>query len=486
MDDHQDEEERIDRELVRTGDGPDPFSAAVRATRMPMLITDPRQADNPIVFVNNAFLRLTGYSRDEVIGQNCRFLQGPGTNRDDVAKVRAAVSRMSSIEIDLLNYRKDGTSFWNRLLLSPVFHDEELTYFFASQFDVTREKQEINALHGNRDSLEEELRSRIVDVGLAEERLRFTLRAGKLGFWTLDLKTNRLVASPLCKQNFGRQASATFTFDDLNQSIAPEHLEAWRESLAEALLPPGEMKVEYKINTPDEEQRWIELRGQTAFDSSGTPHSMSGVSIDISERKQAEEHRNLLARELNHRVKNSLATVQAIFGQTLKTASTIEEARQAVSSRIQALAGAQDVLIEQGWTRSELSHVLKNALRPFEDGHDRIHYGGPRVAVSAAATTAFSLALHELATNALKYGALSNERGRVAIEWQVEKGQFNLTWRESGGPPVSLPQRRGFGSTMIERALASSVQGTAEIAYPPTGVVFRVTTELRHLRPEEL
>ncbi|HEV7416264.1 MAG TPA: PAS domain-containing protein, partial [Tianweitania sediminis] len=85
MDDHQDEEERIDRELVRTGDGPDPFSAAVRATRMPMLITDPRQADNPIVFVNNAFLRLTGYSRDEVIGQNCRFLQGPGTNRDDVA-----------------------------------------------------------------------------------------------------------------------------------------------------------------------------------------------------------------------------------------------------------------------------------------------------------------------------------------------------------------------------------------------------------------
>ena len=101
----------------------DPFAAAVRATRMPMVITDPSQPDNPIVFMNDAFTKLTGYSREEVMGRNCRFLQGPATNSDDVTRVRNAIARREPIEIDLLNYRKDGSNFWNRLLISPVFDE---------------------------------------------------------------------------------------------------------------------------------------------------------------------------------------------------------------------------------------------------------------------------------------------------------------------------------------------------------------------------
>ncbi|RYG95744.1 MAG: PAS domain-containing protein, partial [Alphaproteobacteria bacterium] len=122
------EERRIDSEIHRTIAGSDPFAAAMRVTRMPMIITDPRQHDNPIVFVNEAFLHLTGYTREETLGRNCRFLQGPGTNTEGVARVRRAITERKSIEIDLLNCKKDGSLFWNRLLDSPVFNAGELTY----------------------------------------------------------------------------------------------------------------------------------------------------------------------------------------------------------------------------------------------------------------------------------------------------------------------------------------------------------------------
>ena len=133
------EANRIDFEIHREGGGgTDPFAAAVRATRMPMLITDPRQPDNPIVFVNDAFARLTGYTRDETLGRNCRFLQGPGTNAQDVTRMRDAIMRRVPIELDLLNYRKDGTTFWNRVSLKPVHNTAgDLTHIIGIQSDIT-------------------------------------------------------------------------------------------------------------------------------------------------------------------------------------------------------------------------------------------------------------------------------------------------------------------------------------------------------------
>lgn len=126
-----------DRLNAEQGKG-DPFAAAVRATRMAMIITNPRLPDNPIVFVNDAFLRLTGYERDEIMGANCRFLQGPNTDRDSVRQVREAIEEQHDITIELLNYRKDGTPFWNALYLSPVVNETgDLLFYFASQMDVT-------------------------------------------------------------------------------------------------------------------------------------------------------------------------------------------------------------------------------------------------------------------------------------------------------------------------------------------------------------
>jgi PAS domain S-box-containing protein len=148
----------------------DPFAAAVRATRMPMVVTDPTLHDNPIVFCNEAFQKLTGYARDEILGQNCRFLQGPDSDPKAVARIREAIASESSIDVDLLNYRKDGTRFWNALYLSPVHGDDgTLKFFFASQLDVTARVEAQNEIAAQKAIVDAEVRRRTAELEAALE-----------------------------------------------------------------------------------------------------------------------------------------------------------------------------------------------------------------------------------------------------------------------------------------------------------------------------
>ena len=209
---------------------------------------------------------------------------------------------------------------------------------------------------------------------------------------------------------------------------------------------------------------------------------MAGVSHDISDRKAAESHRDLLTKEMAHRVKNTLATVLSIVGQSLRQGSADPELAAVISKRLEALAGAHDVLTDRGWEEARLFDIVASATAPFDGGATtRIHFGGDEVIVSSRAATAIALAMHELSTNAVKYGALSNDTGVVTVNWHVANGQLELIWREAGGPSVKKPTRSGFGSRMIERAVAASVQGTAEIQYQPTGVLFTIRTDIENL-----
>ena len=153
---------RISAEIVRVDGRKDPFAAAVRATRMPMVVTDPRQNDNPIVLANDAFCRLSGFSRHEILGRNCRFLQGPDTGQAAVATIRRAIQEVRPVQVDLRNYRKDGTMFWNRLLMAPVRDaGGELAYFFASQVDVTIERERLIGLETDNAALMAEITDRM-------------------------------------------------------------------------------------------------------------------------------------------------------------------------------------------------------------------------------------------------------------------------------------------------------------------------------------
>ncbi|MET3889158.1 PAS domain S-box-containing protein [Bosea sp. OAE506] len=481
----QTEHNRIDAEIEKIGKSSDPFASAVRATRMPMLITDPNQPDNPIVFANDAFLRLTGYTREEVIGRNCRFLQGPETAPDDIARLREAIGRRAQIEMELINHRKDGSRFHNRVLISPVFdEDGHLSYFFASQFDVTLERDRMVRLQQDHDKLEKEVERRTRDLRLSEERLRFTIRAARLGSWTLDLNDMRLTCSDICKANFGRRADEPFDHDDLLAALLPEDRPKMEHAVQEAIARHEDYELEYRIVTPAGDTRWIMARGRPHYAADDRPISMSGVTLDVTESRRNEEQRLLLTAELKHRVKNSMATIQSIATQTLRHAESLKEATEVLTARMQSLASAHDLLTREEWQSATIAEIVASATESFDiPGSRRFRIGGPYLSLPPRAAMAMVLALHELATNAVKYGALSVPEGHVFIDWQIvrhgSRPMIEFRWQEAGGPPVSgRPSRRGFGTRLIEKVLAAELGGTGDLQYRASGVVFTLVAPL--------
>lgn len=235
--------------------------------------------------------------------------------------------------------------------------------------------------------------------------------------------------------------------------------------------------------------RWWDVQVTPIPGTDGKPARLLSVSRDITQLKHAEEQQRLLALELNHRIKNVLAMVQAIAGQTFRPGNDPGQARIAFNDRLGALAAAQDRLTETTLARARLADVVADAIRPH--GREaQVRASGPDVDLSPRCALAMSLALHELTTNAIKYGALSGDDGQVEVVWTATPGPdgsaFALTWTERGGPPVAPPTRSGFGSGMIQRALAGYVGGTTALTHAPEGVVFTLTTTLEALTADPL
>lgn len=210
------------------------------------------------------------------------------------------------------------------------------------------------------------------------------------------------------------------------------------------------------------------------FDAHGNVEWISGTTRDITDIKRAEEHLKLLINELNHRVKNTLATIQSIAAQTFRGDAADAKARAAFEARLIALSEVHTVLTATNWKSANLREIAGLALAPFRSsagGPERFLVDGADVRLRPQAALALAMAFHELASNAVKYGALSTNRGRVTLGWTLDEGRLRITWSESGGPGVSRPTNTGFGSRLIERGLARELDGEVHLDYRPTGVV---------------
>jgi PAS domain S-box-containing protein len=328
---HQDSAEGEVEDLRHEGG---PFVVAAQETRMPMVFMDAKEPDNPIIFANDSFLTLTGYDRDDVLGQSFNFLMAQGTDPKALALIEAAFEVSNDHSSEIRYRRKDGSEFWAALFISPVRDESgDIVQHFASFVDLTRHKEE---------------------------------------------------------------------------------------------------------------------------------QAQSRMLID----------------ELNHRVKNTLTTVQSIVVQALRNQSDPEVIRESIESRLFALSRSHDLLTRENWENAGLLDVVKAALEPFGIANgrsERFKVTGENVRFPPKAALALGIAFHELATNAAKYGAFSGETGCVRVGWTIEPApdgdRLILRWSEEGGPQVTPPSKKGFGSRVIERGLAFELGGITTLDFCPDGVV---------------
>jgi len=226
--------------------------------------------------------------------------------------------------------------------------------------------------------------------------------------------------------------------------------------------------------------RWMAYRLFPLGDGLGV------VFRDTTDRRMAEAQRDLLIKELEHRVKNTLSIVQSIAAQTFRHSNVDPAVQRAFEGRLITLSNVHSVLTQQSWDSAELHEIVRSALRAHgAPGEQHFTIEGPELRLSPQSAVALSMAVHELATNAIKYGALCTEAGHVDVGWSVADGRFRWSWRERGGPRVKAPKRRGFGSRMIERALALQLSGKVAIEYAAKGVVCTIDAPLEAIRDEK-
>ncbi len=279
---------------------------------------------------------------------------------------------------------------------------------------------------------------------------------------------------------YEREELLAITFQDITH---PDDVDAdveQYEALQAGKIPNYQMEKRYFRK--DGELVWINLTVGIQRDVDGNPQFGIAVVEDINERKANEEALAVLVNELNHRVKNSLATVQAVAHLSFRKDEPLDVARADFLERLHALSAAHDLLTDQKWTGASIEKIVLRALSPFSrDAEEQFSIDGPDITLPARPALTLAMAIHELATNAHKYGALSNENGCITIKWTYDPrgdvGIFQFDWIERGGPPAEEPERTGFGSTLLTRILPGDFRGTSSISYSPKGLHFRLNSD---------
>ncbi len=325
-----------------------------------------------------------------------------------------------------------------------------------------------------------ELERLVVDAAREEAEARFSQIAENMSeaFWLADRATGRMLYLSHAYQTiWGRPVAEVIGTSGMwRETVHREDLERLDHAIRHAPESNG-YDIEYRIRRPDGEVRWVHERAFPVRGRAGKILRLAGFSEDVTDRRESEEHRTMMVRELNHRVKNNLNAVIGLAEQTLRDEGTIEGFRESFFRRVRALARSHTMIAESGWRDVSLPLLVHDTLQAFLMGRsDRLIVEGPDVSIPGRVSASVAMALHELATNAVKHGAFSSEEGAVRLNWtplpdraDPDGPGLRLRWVELGGPEVRPPARRGFGTSIIERAVASS-DGSSVLEFDPAGL----------------
>src|ERR1700682_809239 len=348
---------------------------------------------------------------------------------------------------------------------------------FAELYRKTRQLERFNA------ELEDRVRARTAELEEStarllesEQRRSLAIAAGRMGSWDWDWINGDWMWDEGQFRIFGVDPrSFVVTPASVQALLHPDDIDELRKAIAQFAKGVTSYEAEFRIKRPDGEIRWCVGTAAATVDKGGRGVRISGVTVDMTERKQAEERQNLLAREVDHRAKNALALAQSIV--RLTRGENVKAYVQAVEGRISALARVHNIPSLSSWQGAEIARLVDEELAPYSTG-DQIAFGGSNIQLQPATAQTLALALHELVTNSVKYGALSTLSGRLSIKWEIQADMLQMVWEERDGPVVEKPASRGFGTRSVIASIESQLGGQAEFDWRSEGLICRLSMPL--------
>jgi PAS domain S-box-containing protein len=428
--------------------------------------------DGIITSWNPAAERLFGYAANEAIGRPISMLAPPG-RETEMAAILERIRRGDRVEhFETVRRRKDGGLIDISLTVSPI-RDRRQRIVGASKIarDITEHKRAEEALVAS------------------EARFRTLANTVPDIVWTADPEGTITFVNDRWFR-FSGAAPGESPRDWPQAELHPDDRERCLERWHRALREGSEHEIETRIRRYDGEYRWFLVRAAPVRDPGGRITGWFGSTTDIHDRKQAEAHQQRLTAELSHRVKNMLAVVQVLAARSGARATSVDECLTAFRGRLQALSAAHNALLAGDWKWASLVPLVRTALEPYLAEGDRIRLDIRDLRLEPEAALTLALGLHELATNAAKYGALSTPGGQIALSARVHAAEGGaelcIVWQESGGPAVAPPAVAGFGTTMLSQAIEYQHGGRAELDWRKEGLVCRLALPLdRPARPPE-
>ena len=352
---------------------------------------------------------------------------------------------------------------------------------FVELYRKTRELEQLNLkLERHVAERTAELEASNVRLVQSEQGRSLALAAGQMGSWEWDIAANRGSWDEGQYRIFGVEPeSFQISTDNIRNLLHPDDWEPLRQVVLRMAKGERTQQVEFRVRRPNGELRWCTGTAAASVDAAGNVVRISGVTIDVTERKEAEERQVLLAREVDHRARNALAIIQSII--RLTRAKSVDDYVATVEGRIKALALAHTLLSDSRWHGADLGTLVAEEFAPYRSGN-KIELKGPNVSLSPATAQGIALALHELATNAAKHGALSSLKGRVSLTWQLQSDTLTLHWVEGGGPPIKTPSARSFGLKVIKASIEQQLGGKATFDWNPKGLRCDLAIALREAR----